>query len=90
QARVARAEGQLVEAQKNYQRKAELVRKKLISQSEKDSALAARDSARAELDSSQEEFSKLTAGSRPEDIEQAKAALMAAKSDVALQEQKLA
>lgn len=90
QARVARAEAQLVEAQKNYQRKAELVRKKLISQSEKDTALAARDSARAELDSSQEEFSKLTAGSRPEDIEQAKAALMAAKADVALQEQKLA
>ncbi|WP_430771222.1 lipoprotein, partial [Vibrio parahaemolyticus] len=45
QARVARAEAQLVEAQKNYQRKAELVRKKLISQSEKDTALAARDSA---------------------------------------------
>ncbi|WP_373417610.1 HlyD family secretion protein [Vibrio sp. D401a] len=90
QARVARAEAQLVEAQKNYQRKAELVRKKLISQSEKDTALAARDSARAELDSSQEEFSKLTAGSRPEDIEQAKAALMAAKADVALQKQKLA
>ncbi|WP_410177062.1 HlyD family secretion protein [Vibrio campbellii] len=90
QASVARAEAQLVEAQKNYQRKAELVRKKLISQSEKDTALAARDSARAELESSQEEFSKLTAGSRPEDIEQAKAALMAAKADVALQEQKLA
>ena len=90
QASVARAEAQLVEAQKNYQRKAELVRKKLISQSEKDTALAARDSARAELESSQEEFSKLTAGSRPEDIEQAKAALMAAKADVALQDQKLA
>nr|WP_172581535.1 HlyD family efflux transporter periplasmic adaptor subunit [Vibrio harveyi] len=90
QARVARAEAQLTEAQKNYQRKAELVRKRLISQSEKDTALAARDSARAELDSSQEEFSKLTAGSRPEDIEQAKAELMAAKADVALQQQKLA
>ncbi|WP_370683575.1 HlyD family secretion protein [Vibrio harveyi] len=90
QAKVARAEAQLTEAQKNYQRKAELVRKKLISQSEKDTALAARDSARAELDSSQEEFSKLTAGSRPEDIEQAKAELMAAKADVALQQQKLA
>lgn len=90
QARVARAEAQLTEAQKNYQRKAELVHKKLISQSEKDTALAARDSARAELDSSQEEFSKLTAGSRPEDIEQAKAELMAAKADAALQQQKLA
>ncbi|WP_423840629.1 HlyD family efflux transporter periplasmic adaptor subunit [Vibrio mytili] len=88
-AKVARAEAQLTEAQKNFQRKAELVRKKLISQSERDSALAARDSARAELNSTKEEFSKLTAGSRLEDIEQAKAALMAAKADVALQEQKL-
>lgn len=88
-ARVARAEAQLTEAQKNYLRKAELVRKKLISQSEKDSALASRDSAKAELDSAKEEFSKLTAGSRPEDIEQAKAALMAAQADVVLEQQKL-
>ncbi|EGQ7843182.1 HlyD family efflux transporter periplasmic adaptor subunit [Vibrio alginolyticus] len=49
QARVARAEAQLVEAQKNYQRKAELVRKKLISQSEKDSALALQEQKLAEL-----------------------------------------
>ncbi|GAB2646923.1 HlyD family secretion protein [Vibrio panuliri] len=89
QARVVRSQAQLTEAQKNYQRKAELVAKKLISQSEKDSALAARDSARAELDSANEEFSKLTAGSRPEDIEQARAALAAAQADVALQQQKL-
>ncbi|WP_114765527.1 HlyD family secretion protein [Vibrio rhodolitus] len=90
QARVVRSQAQLTEAQKNYQRKAELVAKKLISQSEKDAALAARDSARAELDSANEEFAKLTAGSRLEDIEQAKAALAAAEADVALEEQKLA
>lgn len=42
------------------------------------------------MNSAKEEFSKLTAGSRPEDIDQAKAELMAAKADVALQEQKLA
>ncbi|WP_194435809.1 HlyD family secretion protein [Vibrio fluminensis] len=90
QARVVRSQAQLTEAQKNYQRKAELVAKKLISQSEKDTALAARDSARAELDSANEEFAKLTAGSRLEDIEQAKAALAAAQADVALEEQKLA
>lgn len=75
QARVKRAEAQLTEAQKNYTRKAELVEKRLISQSEQDTALAARDSAKAELDSANEEFSKLTAGSRLEDIEQAKAEL---------------
>ncbi|MBE4592946.1 hypothetical protein BOO24_11255 [Vibrio navarrensis] len=90
QARVARAEAQLIEAQKTYKRKSELVAKKLISQSEKDTALAARDSARAELDSANEEFSKLTSGARPEDIEQAKAQLAVADADVALQEQKLA
>ena len=89
QARVARAQAQLTEADKNYRRKAELVTRRLISQSEKDSALAARDSARAELDSANEEFSKLTAGSRPEDIEQAKAQLAAAKADVVLEKQKL-
>lgn len=90
QARVARAEAQLVEAQKTYRRKAELVAKRLVSQSEKDTALAARDSARAELDSATEEFSKLTAGARVEDIEQAKAELAASKAQVALQKQKLA
>jgi len=89
QARVVRSQAQLTEAQKNYVRKAELVRKKLISQSEKDTALAARDSARAELDSANEEFSKLTAGSRLEDIEQARAALAAVQADVALQQQKM-
>lgn len=89
QARVVRSQAQLTEAQKNYQRKAELVRKKLISQSEKDTALAARDSARAELDSANEEFAKLTAGSRLEDIEQARAALAATQADVSLEQQKL-
>ncbi|KLV05092.1 membrane protein [Photobacterium aquae] len=90
QAKVARAQAQLTEAEKNYRRKAELVAKKLISQSEKDTALAVRDSARAQLDSDREKFDKLTAGARLEDIEQAKAELLAAKADVALQEQKLA
>ncbi|NRF13038.1 HlyD family secretion protein [Vibrio coralliilyticus] len=89
QARVKRAEAQLTEAQKNYTRKAELVEKRLISQSEEDTALAARDSAKAELDSAKEEFSKLTAGSRLEDIEQAKAELAASVADVTLQQQKL-
>lgn len=88
-ARVDMAEAKLTEAQKNYSRASELVRKKLASQSQKDQAVASRDTARAELNSANEEFSKLTAGSRPEDITQAEAALAAAKADVALQTQQL-
>ncbi|MCL1067995.1 HlyD family efflux transporter periplasmic adaptor subunit [Shewanella olleyana] len=90
QANVAQAEAQYVEAQKSYQRQVELIERKLVSQSELDAALAARDKAQAALHSAKEEFSKLTAGSRVEDIEQARAELAAANAEVALQSQKLA
>ncbi|MFV0447279.1 MAG: HlyD family secretion protein [Vibrio sp.] len=89
QAKVTLATAKLTEANKNYRRKAELVSKKLLSESEKDTALSARDSARAELDSAQEEFAKLTAGTRVEDIEQAKAELAAAIANTTVQQQKL-
>ncbi|MCF7360600.1 HlyD family efflux transporter periplasmic adaptor subunit [Vibrio sp. A1-b2] len=89
QAKVTLATAKLTEANKNYRRKAELVSKNLISESEKDTALSARDSARAELDSAKEEFAKLTAGARVEDIEQAKAELDAAIANSAVQQQKL-
>lgn len=89
QAKVTLATAKLTEANKNYRRKAELVSKNLISESEKDTALSARDSARAELDSAKEEFAKLTAGTRLEDIEQAKAELDAAVANTAVQQQKL-
>lgn len=89
QAKVTLATAKLTEANKNYRRKAELVSKNLISESEKDTALSARDSARAELDSAKEEFAKLTAGTRLEDIEQAKAELDAAVANAAVQQQKL-
>ncbi len=89
QAKVTLATAKLTEADKNYRRKAELVAKNLVSQSEKDSALASRDSAKAELDSAKEEFAKLTAGARIEDIEQAKADLAAAGANVHVQQQKL-
>ncbi|RAS63389.1 HlyD family secretion protein [Vibrio diazotrophicus] len=89
QAKVTLATAKLTEANKNYRRKAELVSKNLISESEKDTALSARDSARAELDSAKEEFAKLTAGTRVEDIEQAKAELDAAVANAAVQQQKL-
>ncbi len=90
QAKVSLANAKLTEADKNYRRKSELVAKKLISQSERDSALAARDSARAEVDSAKEEFAKLTAGARVEDIEQAKAEYAAAEANTKVQQQILA
>ncbi len=89
QAKVTLATAKLTEANKNYRRKSELVAKKLISQSERDSALAARDSAKAEVDSAKEEFAKLTAGTRLEDIEQAKAEYAAAEANTKVQQQKL-
>lgn len=90
QAKVTLATAKLTEANKNYRRKSELVAKNLISESEQDSALAVRDSAKAELDSAKEEFAKLTAGSRLEDIEQAKAEYAAATANTEIQQQKLA
>ncbi|WNJ94714.1 HlyD family efflux transporter periplasmic adaptor subunit [Vibrio ruber] len=89
QADVVRAEARFIEAEKNYQRTHELVAKKLSSQSENDRALASRDTAKAELNAAREAFAKLTAGSRVEDIEQAKAALDAAKAGVMLQQHRL-
>lgn len=89
QARVSRSEAQLTQAEKNYTRQSELVAKKVVSQSEKDSAIAARDTAIAELESAKEEFSKLTAGARPEEIAQAQAELEAAQAELRLQQQKL-
>jgi HlyD family secretion protein len=89
-ANVVRVNARYVQAEKNYRRLSELVRKKLMSQSEKDAALAARDAARAELKSARETLSKLTSGTRIEDIEQAEAALAVTKADVMLQQQKLA
>ncbi|WP_394135512.1 HlyD family secretion protein [Aliivibrio fischeri] len=89
QARVDQAKAQLIDAEKTYRRMVELVKKNLASQSNKDAALASRDSARAALNSANEEFSKLTAGARPEDIEQARAELDAMKAEAILQQQKL-
>ncbi|GFK55646.1 HlyD family secretion protein [Vibrio cholerae] len=86
---VAKARAQHKEAELTLNRKAELVAKRLISQSEVDAARSARDSAQAELASAHEEFTKLTAGARIEDIEQAKAELAVAQANVTLQQQKL-
>ena len=88
-ARVSSASAYLTEAENNYRRIIELVKQKLASQSQKDTALAARDSAKANQQSAQEEYEKLLAGARPEDIDQAKAALEATNAEVDYQQQKL-
>ena len=88
-ARVDRAEALLIEAEKSFSRTQELIQKNVISQSEVDSSISNRDSAKAKLTSTEEEFAKLTAGSRPEDIEQAQASLNAASANVMLQNQLL-
>ncbi|WP_432463104.1 HlyD family secretion protein [Agarivorans sp. QJM3NY_33] len=89
QAEVNRAQARVVEMQKSYLRAQQLVKQQLASQSSLDSALAERDSAQAGLAAAQEGFAKLTAGARFEDVEQAKAALDAARAEVALQQHKL-
>ncbi|WP_428773818.1 HlyD family secretion protein [Vibrio sp.] len=89
QATVERSRAQLTEAERAYRREADLLKQKLISQAEVDIALAARDSARADFKVSQQAFTKLTAGARIEEIEQAQAELSAAEANVALQQQKL-
>ncbi|WP_299692731.1 HlyD family efflux transporter periplasmic adaptor subunit [uncultured Vibrio sp.] len=88
-AHVDSAMAQLLDAKKSYLRIAELVEKRLASPADLDSALARRDSAQGDLGSAKDELAKLTAGSRSEDIEQAKASLMAAKANALLQQQKL-
>lgn len=85
-ARVAKAQAFYQEAEITLTRKTELLTKRSISQSELDSARADRDSAHAERASAHEELSKLTAGARMEDIEQATAELAAAQANVALQQ----
>ena len=88
-ANVENARAKDIEVEKNYQRILDLFQRKLVSRSELDSAKATRDSARANLRSANEAFSKLTVGARIEDIDQAKAALNAENAQLALEQQRL-
>jgi HlyD family secretion protein len=61
-AQTAKAQVALLDAQRDYDRKAELMRKELIAKSENDSSQALRDSAAAQLDSTKAKEQSLSAG----------------------------
>ncbi len=87
QANQARSTATLTEAQKSLRRVSKLRQQNLASQAEKDKARAARDVALADHKSATEHLAKLTNGERIEDIQQAQAAVAAAKAEVRLQQQ---
>jgi HlyD family secretion protein len=61
-AQTAKAQVAVVDAQRDYDRKAELMRKELIAKSDLDTSQAARDSASAQLDSAKAKEQSLAAG----------------------------
>jgi HlyD family secretion protein len=79
-ATLARARSAQADAEIGYERAAELLRRGLTSQAAFDQALAARDVRRAETAAAEAELTELTAGTRPEQIDQGAAAVEAAKA----------
>lgn len=88
-ARVSGARASVVEADANYHRVKKLLQQKLAAQATLDTALANRDAAEAALESAQEELLRLTNGTRPEQLDQAAAAVQAAQAQQALEHQQL-
>ncbi|UTW04140.1 HlyD family efflux transporter periplasmic adaptor subunit [Amphritea atlantica] len=89
-ARVAGARASLVESRANHIRILNLIKQKLVSQSELDRARAIRDADQAVLQNAQEALLLLTNGTREEDLRAAEAALNAAKAMLAIQSKRLA
>jgi len=89
-ARVAGARASLVESRANHIRILNLIKQKLVSQSELDRARAMRDADQAVLQNAQEALLLLTNGTREEDLRAAEAALNAAKAMLAIQRKRLA
>ncbi|WP_462320233.1 HlyD family secretion protein [Halochromatium sp.] len=81
-AQVAGAEADLREAEITYERNAELLGRKAVSQAEVDRTKALRDAASARLDEAKEKLDALLAGTRPEEISQAEAELNAARAEL--------
>ncbi|MBK5938660.1 HlyD family secretion protein [Halochromatium roseum] len=81
-AQVAGAEANLREAEITYDRNAELLGRKAVSQAEVDRTKALRDAASARLDEAKEKLDALLAGTRPEEISQAEAELNAARAEL--------
>jgi HlyD family secretion protein len=82
-ARLAGAQARLEAADKEYQRLAELVGRRLLPQNDLDRQRAARDGALAERDAAREELLALERGTRSEVLDQAQAALAAATAQLA-------
>lgn len=79
-ASLARARAAQTDAESEYLRVAELRTRELVAASALDQALAARDQRRAETATAAANLQELTAGTRPEQIEQAAAAVDAARA----------
>ena len=82
-ARLAGAQARLEAADKEYQRVAELVDRRLLPQNDLDRQRAARDGALAERDAAREQLLALERGTRSEVLDQAQAALAAATAQLA-------
>ncbi len=79
-ANVTRARAAQQDAETEYTRVAELRKRELVAQSVVDQALAARNQRRAETSAVEAQLRELTAGTRPEQIEHARAAVAAARA----------
>lgn len=87
QAILARNQAQLTESERSFRRIATLQGRGMAANAELDQARASRDSARAGLNNARAQLDELTAGTRVEQLEQARAALAAASA--VLQQQQL-
>jgi HlyD family secretion protein len=81
-ANLARARAAQQDAETEHTRVAELRKRELVAQSAVDQALAARNQRRAESQAAEAQLRELTQGTRPEQIEQATAAVAAARAAV--------
>ncbi|MBN9669533.1 HlyD family secretion protein [Roseibium aggregatum] len=85
-ANVAGAKAELAEAEATFTRYSDLTGRGTTSQAQLDSARAARDAKDASLKSAEQQLKELVTGTRPEDLEIAKAELAAAKASLESQE----
>jgi HlyD family secretion protein len=81
-ANLARARAALADAEREHTRIADLRRRELVAASELDAAIAERDQRRAETEEAAAQLAELTRGTRPEQLEQAAAAVEAAKASL--------
>lgn len=80
---LARNRAELTDAERSFSRIAELYQRKQVAIAELDRARAARDQASAATRSTEAQLRELTNGTRPEQLEQAAAALEAARGNLA-------